>query len=1048
VRGELRNGNSQLRSTHDSRQFQMKVTEVMKRIFLTLVLAALFGRGALGSALPSFTNFGLITNAADAQVPATNYINDGVIDLTFQTLTSSTIQGINASVFTLSAPLFDFTDVQNYTNRGLMAIDTGFRFDTAPSGAPGDNFPRHMASSWYNANPGQVVVGSVTNGLSLNAFFFFFGLAAPQVIISASNVANSSLVDVGATGLISIQGNDVNLDRGALNVEGAITFNGLFFGITNFFVPLTFNIFPQYWGIGLETNQFSAANNFTLPNNVDSPIDPVVDQFGAGFFTQVIPTGVKASVLVGGDISNNLVQVVFVGNTNPAISTDVRWAAETINVDDLSVPIVQWFTVITNNPTLAPITNTLYLEDFFGSLTNFQLITNNFSLGGQPIESPFNYVFFNTFFGYSNLFESPVPYNPAFLPVDFNLTNTFTAYGVSLLPVTQIPDPSIPTSTITNLPGRVEIYANNKLDLTQARITGPNYLRLVATNHFVGSAGANIVFPNADITLATTNGSLSASNLVAPFVPEFDGNIFLWSARWTNIDATGVTNKFHVLMVDTRLDTTAPCQILNLSLTSTNKTAPNSPGALSINDIMNVSQSLLLDGSSLTIGTNSPGAPNSTGQLNLTSGNIIWSSSLPLLRSLTNSGQITTLNSTFFQVRQNPDIATPGDGPYDNFVNHGLISTAGNLIWANYVENTGSGQISTNGFLSNTNTALIVSANGPIQVQANTAVLSNSVFSAPGFGGDMSLMTDNLTMSNHIMVASGNLTVVVTNQLNFTANSSGRLWTNYWQSGDGLTVPFQPSTRGDLLGTAINTIAPAFQEVDIVWPGLDMGNSTIGFTNNLSVGHFTFDALNSQSALRITGTSGNNAIYIDLISLADAATNHANNNYPAFNFDPGMKIYFGGALIGNTDISEKLNGANGGAFQWVSNWNNGPFSSTNLLYPSGTNYSFNRALVVSCDIDSNGNGIPNCQDPTPIPTPDTIAVRVKLTNAPSLKALVSWDAPAFSTNYLYTRTNLMSTNWLLVTNFIQGPIMTPVTITNQARTTGGSLYRVGISFRQ
>jgi len=1018
----------------------------MKRIFLIALLAAAVGRDAWSSALPSFINNGIITNAADAQVPATNYINNGVIDLTFQTLSSSTIQGINAAVFTLAAPLFDFTDVQNYTNRGLLAIDTGFRFDTASSGAPGDNFPRHMAKSFFNANPGQVVVGSVTNGLSLNAFFFFFGLAAPQIRISATNVVNSSLLDVGGLGLISIDGNDVNLTRGAMNVEGALTFNGLFFGTTNLFIPLSVNLFPQYWGVGRDTNQFSAANNFTLPNFVDSPIEIVNNQFNVATLAQVVPTGVKAFMVNYGDASNNITQVAFVGNTNSAISTDVRWFGSG-SPTDMSTPVVQWFTVITNNPTQQAVTNTLYLEDVFGSLTNFQVITNTFSLGGQPIESPFNYIFFQNFFGYSNLFESPLTYDPASLPVSFDVTNQYTAYGVSLQPVSQIPDPSIPTSTITNLPGRVEINANQKLDLTQARITGPNYLRLTATNHFVGSAGANIVFPNADITLATTNGSLNVSNLVAPFIPEFDGNIFMWSARWTNIDATGVTNKFHVLMVDTRLDTTAPCQILNLSLTSTNKTAANSPGSLQVSDILNVNQSLYLSADRLTIVTNGVGAANPSGQINLSSGNIIWSSSLPLLRNLTNSGQITMLNSAYFQLRQNPDYPTPSDGPYLNFVNHGLISSAGNVIWANYVENTGSGKVTTNGLLFSTNQAVIISANGPIDVQANNAVLSNGLFSAVGFGGDMSVATGNLTTRNQSLVASGNLTVIVSNAVNSSADGSGRLWTNYWQSGDGLTVPLKPS--GDLLGSTVSTIAQPFQEADIVWPGLDVGISPSGFTNNLSLGHLILDAVNSQSTFRFTGASGNNALYVDLIDLVDSATNRVDTNYTAFTFDPGMKVYFGDARAGTADVSEKLNNSNGGHFLWVSNWNQGPFSSTNLIYPSGTNYSFNRALVISCDIDSNGNGIPNCQDPTPILTPDTIALKVSLTNAPALKALVSWPAPAYSTNVLYTRSGITGGTWVPVTNFIQGPIMTTVTITNPASKAGsGSLYRVMISPRQ
>src|SRR5258708_40302572 len=92
-----------------------------------------------------------------------------------------------------------------------------------------------------------------------------------------------------------------------------------------------------------------------------------------------------------------------------------------------------------------------------------------------------------------------------------------------------------------------------------------------------------------------------------------------------------------------------------------------------------------------------------------------------------------------------------------------------------------------------------------------------------------------------------------------------------------------------------------------------------------------------------------------------------------------MMIYFGDARIGNADISEKLDGANGGRFRWVPSYA-GLFSSTNITYPSGRAYTFNIALVQTSTLDSDGDGIPNTADPTPIFTAHNLAFSVQLTN--------------------------------------------------------------------
>ena len=45
------------------------------------------------------------------------------------------------------------------------------------------------------------------------------------------------------------------------------------------------------------------------------------------------------------------------------------------------------------------------------------------------------------------------------------------------------------------MPGRIEITANQELNMGLAQISGPNYLSISAPNQYVGSAGAQIFSP-------------------------------------------------------------------------------------------------------------------------------------------------------------------------------------------------------------------------------------------------------------------------------------------------------------------------------------------------------------------------------------------------------------------------------------------------------------------------------------------------------------------------------------------------------------------------
>jgi hypothetical protein len=264
------------------------------------------------------------------------------------------------------------------------------------------------------------------------------------------------------------------------------------------------------------------------------------------------------------------------------------------------------------------------------------------------------------------------------------------------------------------------------------------------------------------------------------------------------------------------------------------------------------------------------------------------------------------------------------------------------------------------------------------------------------------------------------------------------------------------------MGTRVVSIAAPLVSSIIVWPGEDRGPSADGFVNNLALGRLVLDG-RGGNLFRFRSATTSNALYVDYLELLNDATNY---NF-AVGVDPDFTIYFSDA---NTP-PEKLNNISGGRLRWVSSFT-GPQSSTNLTYPNGTNYTFNAGLVRSLDIDTDGDGIVNGLDCTPIPVPgfDSAAVNcpavppptsaapfiasaasgfssammmtaqaqaVSGSSGPQLGILLSrnerevalsWNAPANAANKVEYNDELGGGTWRSLTNFISGPVETRVTV--------------------
>ncbi|HWQ92497.1 MAG TPA: hypothetical protein VN673_12565 [Clostridia bacterium] len=882
----------------------------MKRLELSIVLSLLAAPLA-PAATDTFNNNGVFSYvfppSPAPQIDARNFVNRGYFAVTNIWPTS---------LFAPSLP-YETYNTLNYTNYNLMLGDSGFRFDFFNSAtsrrSPAANFMNGVSVADENAT----VFGST------------------YLHVLATNIVNRGILAVGGPGLMTLKGDNVNLVRGRLSAAGNDT-NGVA------------GILDRYWGYA--TNQLFA--NFNPSEiNVSMIVETIQGQLYQNIFQNIrLTNGYTAHVLIN-QISPTFqaVDVLFLANTNPAITTEVRFGN---GIFGSVSKAVQWTAILTNRATGSLTTNRLYLLDSGTPQPIFQIFNPARFFGFLTAQTyrPFNYDIFRVYPFFTNLTEMPpVQFDPfLFAGTNFPIIAENSGYGADVTAEGFRPDPFISGSTFSNVPGRIEIIANKVLDLTRARIDGQSYLRLIATNHFVGSTNAEIISPVSFIDLATTNSTMQVANLLTPSVPRIDGLIDVWTGQWTNSTDQGVTSLYSVTVVDSRVDAELPSQIQDLKLRADN---------LVVSDVLNVFQSMLVDCQNLTITSNAPGSPTVTGEINLTSGDLFWSASFPRLQNLTNYGRITSANTIYFGgARRQPWYTGTFDEAYQSFINHGTVISQGNDTWANYYVSSGTNH----------------SGVGPLSVQAGAAFITNGSFTAPS--SEITITANSLLVSNQVLTAGRSLNLSVTGILD--DGSLGQpvaLITNRntWQVGDGIRL-MTPVAQASLLGTTITNVAYNNADVRNYWAAADRGCTANGFVNNAAIGRLILDA-RTNAVFTFSPVNGNNAIYVDYLELRNFANlRDADGNFVALKIDPGMKIYFAQAVAEDgTVIAEKLDGRNEGGLCWVSGYHSGFFSSTNVFNPeTGATNSVNLALTQSCDIDSDNDGIVNCLDATPVAAGD------------------------------------------------------------------------------
>ncbi len=1028
---------------------------------LLLLLCVALALPAAGQPAQFYVNDAIVQ--APPQIPpqidAINFVNDNFFSITFTNLDYS------GDTLTYNPVLFQPVDTLNFTNFAYIAVNPGINFLTIPSSTGQER----MAANFFNS--GVIYAGSDTNLITVGPNSLVYGGLA-QMRVQATNIFNPGAIVVGYDGLCSFNGQTVDLSRGALMMtnSGTSLYNSVN-SVTLYSISL-FNagIFDGYWAVG--TNGFDLYDQFVIPPP-QTPFHLVTTRDYAQYDQELTlaANGLSYTNVIG-DASSCLVEAVFVNNTNSAYAPKVYF------LDGLVV--LEWTQTYTT-PNGATQPQYLYVLDELPETQTAQLLLNGFAGIGitRPTYIPNNY---GVGEGLGTLFlgqastPSPIP-DTVTLPVPgsanyialpfFPLTlttNIWTAYEALVPPISIILS-DVAGQDVTNIPGRIEISAAKTLDLTMAQITSLNYLSLQATNQFLSSSNAQIAAPYADFNLRSTNGLLSISNLVTSTINQPEGYIDLWSTCTTNIYTSVIggsnfytTNISHVLFADAHLAPTLPARSESLLLTSTN--ALGGDDNLVIHDVFHITRNLHLDASRITIATNAPGSPTPAGALYLdgdsTGHAVLWPDATPRLQYFTNSGAFRTYNAVFFGgSRTTPFYNTNYNVPYAAFINHGFITNNGSLIWANDFENSGLitaaiGNIQlqqaqyallTNGFL--------FAVNGSIALDSGTLFASNTLFQA---GGGISLAATNVLsdgVSNLALIYQAN-PIYPTNYLNAVITNG-----NIWSAGNGGLSLLAKPAAGDLLGTTISVNATYNTSVPMLWAGADLGASSDGFLNNAALGRLILNGA-TNSVFAFSGVApGGNAIYVDDLELEGFT---ATASDPVGDFTglsaSNIKVYYAQARANGVEIAEKLNGRAAGGFIWVSNFNWGYFSSTNLLYPDGLLHKVNAALAASGDLVSNPtNTVVNRQSQAPIspvivpPTngvPTDVPLLTLLTLLPQSQTVIQGSPVTFTV--AASSDWPLSYQWQFNSNNIAGATSPSFTVNNVQPANAGAYSVVVTTF--
>jgi hypothetical protein len=936
----------------------------MKKLVLGSVLSGLSAISIFAATTPVYINNSplLAPPALPPQIDATAFVNRSTFDI--NSFFGGFIFVVGDTAFATGSNIdpFEMMNTRFVTNApgAVMSGSPGFRFEYFSA----SNNARLAQTAWENRG---------------------FIQADPLLRVMSTNILNRGALEVTDLGLIRLQGTNVDVSRSTLlagrSVNSPPQFGGGTFGTNH---QNAAGVVDLDWGAGIGNR---VAPRVPVPMRLDvpgftnllaiqsPPADYIQMSAQGTFFTNLwinFGAGSHPFVFTNQLGPDNLqVQVAFVPTNffDPNFTVDVRFRPGNINggADVLIAMESRDFDLISGRD----VTNGLYFIDHSAFTTNITMTWNGGAfLGERRTRRPSTYELFrakpfNWDLGSvpaNGTFTETTLYNPTML-TNF-VTNAFAHYGASFASpaLTNINVFGVP---VVPPPGRVEIFAQN-LNMDRARMKAETTLTIKAQN-LSSNAIAFVDAPLIEYDLTSTAPPLVITNLAPDFVRRLSGIIDMWSGVWQTREVPDpmdtnrvVTTDFHVLIFEFfGVQTEVPVVIRDFFLTA---------DAIDIADNVTVGRALRFDTPNLTISGSLSG---------------------PASYGLGPSNVINLVNFTNLGIVNIDGIASLGLGegatPLENYViaPGGSFSASGHEIGAASVQLGG-----------------VLGANsGGIRIEADSVNLSGSL----GARSDIEIIAGTIVASNSFietgipLFGGGPAPASLIFNPTDTFVDAGIGEPNSWMARGGIQVLNLPAT-GDLLGTTVLVPVEPFGEARIIWPSADFGASAGGFNNNLALGILDFSG-GTFSLLRFEGVQEPGAIYINRLQLngADPVT--------SLEIEPGMTVYFA-----DTDADPTaLDGLHGGRLRFVPGFA-GPLNSTNIVYPSGETYTFNTALIRSTTLDSDGDGIVNALDSTPVIVGDRIDLKIACSRGSATRrTVISWMAPANSTSVVEYKDSLHAT---------------------------------------
>ncbi len=905
------------------------------------------------------------------------YLNRGIVEFSDSPVINALAFANYGSFSVRSGLPFDTMNTLNFTNRGVMSSSVGFNFQHIASDGK-----RSPALNFVNDARAEIVAESIFFGGS--GFITGNDLTVTPAFlqITASNVVNHGYLRAAASGLIRIEGNNVNLFNGGFEIEPIAGGGGLI-GTTNF-LPDT-AIQDIYWG-GI-TNLIADTSGVLIPAAdsliVTTPPHLVTNASFPLTSVELLQLANPESYAVSNVLGTNVVVQAIFALAGPGMGTAARFF-RSFSDPTLNTALLEITANITNvvNGDLDQIN--LYLKDELAWNTNHTQLRNVYTGTYRPAvydvsrSAPFEW----SFGGPPNVKVTPeLLWGPTYS--NTVTTNLYAAYSAQVENSVsrQI---LIEDSSVDDLPGRIEINAGN-LDLRNARFRGEGIIT-INTDHLISSAGSVVDSQNVSFNLASTNGMLDVRDVGKMTTDRFGGSLQMFSMVWTNLNTVieevemepppppdppdpnapepepitvSVTNMFnifhHILVVDARgLQTSVPVFTYDFTANGTN---------VVVRDAMQIVRSFQSDAQNLEIA----GDLSFFGEIQN-----IGSTNLPNLRELTISGS--------FDV---PNLVTFGfgaEGPFERFVNNGALSAFSPRIAADYFENTGE-----------------IVGGGNVEIHMQTAKMDGGNINS---GRDIVLNGGNVKLRETRIASGQRLLIDVSDVL----TDSGPDSENLLSVGDGFVMQTRPSA-GDLLGTTIESTVPRFSRIDHVWASEDRGAVAAGFEDNSAIGQLILSAPRG-SQVRFLPANVPSAIYVDRLELQNALANDWRNGLL---ISEGMVLYFADA---NLPV-EELDGALEGRLRWVRSYAGENSSVDIIISETGRTVRVNRGLRESLTIDSDGDGTANGIDPTPFEGVILTDIEVD-PGRESVQTSISWMAAAQTSYRVEYRSAFADGSWELL----------------------------------